>query len=49
MGEKLPGLLELGLADDGRCTAEVRHPPGLRRRVIGVDAVNPYDHPAQPG
>lgn len=49
VGEKLPGLLELELADDGRYTAEVRHPSGLRRRVIGVDAANPYDHSAPPG
>jgi 3',5'-cyclic AMP phosphodiesterase CpdA len=49
VGEKKPGILELALADDGRCAVEVLRPPGLRPRVIGVDAVNPYDHQVPPG
>jgi 3',5'-cyclic AMP phosphodiesterase CpdA len=44
VGEKVPGILELALADDGGYVVEAVRPPGVRPRVIGVDAVDPYDH-----
>jgi 3',5'-cyclic AMP phosphodiesterase CpdA len=42
VGDKVPGLLELWLDGDGASDAVLRHPPGIRPRVIGVDAANPY-------
>jgi alkaline phosphatase D len=49
VGEKLPGVVELTLADDGTSAVEVRRPPGLRTRVIGVDVASPYGERQQPG
>jgi 3',5'-cyclic AMP phosphodiesterase CpdA len=43
VGDKVPGLLELNLDGDGAWEAEVCHPPGVRRLVIGVDAADPGD------
>jgi 3',5'-cyclic AMP phosphodiesterase CpdA len=42
VGEKVCGVVELTLHDDGRADVAEVVPPGLRNHMLGVDAVDPY-------
>lgn len=43
VGAKVVGVLALTLHDDGRHDAELQHPAGRRRAVLGVDVDDPYE------
>jgi 3',5'-cyclic AMP phosphodiesterase CpdA len=42
VGDKVPGVTELVLHDDGRFDVATSQPPGVRRYVIGEDIESPY-------